>query len=398
MGKALRILIADDSRVMRKIFRTLLVAIEIPDEEIFEASDGTDALRSLNEIRPEVDLVIADWDLPGLDGPAFHRHLRGGPFPKPVLFCVARDQRLPSMGGLPGADFIERPFRDEDAQDKVRRLGAEVKARRMQEGSDVLKRVVSSIEVDLPFLIRLPTRLIEEFLRLSARAKHPTGTPLLQPDEIVDSLHVITSGQVELFEGDGKVVQTCMDGDCFGEFSFMLNQPSKVGARSKTPVEVASLSRTALGELVRRHPSMADYLSTLMARRWKSKGTTRITRAEGELMGSIESMPFADVIQLLHVTQKTGVLGLRDGDLSGGLYFRGGEVSHAWVGEQKGEEAFYKMATWKKARFGFNGVARKEEQSIEQPTMTLLMEAMRRLDEEGGKPPSSAVNPLDAIE
>jgi CRP-like cAMP-binding protein len=381
---------------MRKIFRTLLIGMEIPDEEIFEASDGSDALRALNEIRPEIDLVIADWELPGLDGHAFHRQLRGVPSPKPVLFCIGREQRTPAMVALPGADFIERPFRDETAQDKVRRLGAEVKARRLQEGSDVLKQVVSSIEVDLPFLIRLPTRLIEEFLRLSTKAKHPAGTTLLRPDEIVDSLHVLTSGQVELFEGTGKVVQTCMDGDCFGEFSFMLNQPSKVGAKSKTPVEVASLSRTALGELVRRHPSMADYLSTLMARRWKSKGTTRITRAEGELMGSLESMPFADVIQLLHVTQKTGVLGLRDGDLSGGLYFRGGEVSHAWVGQVKGEEAFYQMATWKKARFGFNGIARREEeQSIEQPTMTLLMEAMRRMDEDGGKPPASPKNPFD---
>jgi two-component system chemotaxis response regulator CheY len=395
----MRVLIADDSRVMRKIFRGALEAMKIPEHDVLEAADGAEAVRVLAETRPEFDLVIADWDLAGMDGIAFHRHLRGSHMETPILYCIGRDQRIPSMNQLRGAEFIERPFRDEVFQEVVRRLGADVKAKRTQAGSDVLRSVVSAAEVELPFLIRLPTRMIEEFLKLSVRERHPAGKELFAHDDIVDFLHVLTSGQVELVEANGKVVQTCMDGDCFGEFSFMLNQPSRVGARAKTPIEVASLSRSALGELVRRHPSMADYLSTLMARRWKKTGTTRITRGENELMGSLQSMPFADVVQLLHVTQKTGVLGLREGDESGGMYFQGGEVTHAWVGELKGEEAFYKMSAWTKARFGFNSVPRKEPQTVEQPTMTLLMEAMRRLDEAAGKTaPPPAGNPLDTIE
>ncbi|HLF94558.1 MAG TPA: DUF4388 domain-containing protein [Planctomycetota bacterium] len=391
MSASLRVLIADDSRVMRKIFRGILEAMGISERDIFEVADGAEAMRLLAENRPEVDLVIADWELPGLEGPAFLKHIRGRSPHKevPLLFCLGHGQRVVGTPDLEGTEFIERPFKDETVQEKVRRLGDKVRARRLKEGSDVLKAVVSTAEVELPFLIRLPARVIEEFLKLSSRAKHPEGTALFQPGEGVDSLHVLTAGQVELFEADGKVVQTCQDGDCFGEFSFMLNQPSRVGARTKTPVEVASLSRAALGELVRRHPSMADYLSTLLGRRWKKHGTTRITRAEHELMGNLESMPFGDVIQLLNVTQKTGVLGLRSGELSGGIYFQGGEIVHAWVGELKGEEAFFQLSAWKKARFGFNSVPRKEPHSIEQPTMTLLMEAMRRLDEAGraGPPP-----------
>ncbi len=377
----MRVLIADDSRVMRKIFRYALEAMGHLDSDVFEAADGDEAAATLARTRPEMDLVIADWDLPGMAGPAFLSHLRGGAFSKqiPVLFCVGRDQRV-SEEGTEGTEFIERPFTDEVLQDKVRRLEGTVQARRTKEGAEVLRTVVSAADADLPFLIRLPSRLIEEFLRLSTRLRHPAGTPLLKPGEVVESLHVLTSGEADLLEAD-KVVQTCHEGDCFGELSFILNQPSRVSGRARTPVEVASLSRSGLGELVRRHPTMADYLSTLMARRWKKAGTTRITRNESELMGNLESMPFADVIQLLHVTQKTGVLGLRNGSLSGGIYFRGGEVVHAWTGELKGEEAFYRLATWKKARFGFNTVPREEPHTVEQPTMTLLMEAMRRLDE-----------------
>jgi CheY-like chemotaxis protein len=387
----MRVLVADDSRVMRKIFRGLLEGMGIPETDILEAADGPEVLRLLADTRPELDLVIADWDLEGLDGPSFLKQLRRGGTAgeMPVLFCLAHGQRVVGAAGLAGTDFIERPFRDEAVQEKVRRLGAEIRARRRKEGSELLRKVVSTAEVELPFLIRLPTRLIEEFLRLATRAKHPGGTVLLKPGEVVEQLHVLTAGQVELFEEDGKIVQVCHDGDCFGEFSFMLNQPSRVGARATTSAEVASLSRSLLGELVRRHPSMADYLSTLMARRWKKTGTTRITRAESELMGSLESMPFADVIQLLHVTQKTGVLTLREGSSSGGVLFRGGEVVHAWAEDLKGEDAFYRLSWWKKARFGFSTATRQEGQTVEQPTMTLLMEAMRRLDEGGGSTPAA---------
>jgi CheY-like chemotaxis protein len=376
----MRILVADDSRVMRKIYRGVLEGMGYPEGDVLEAADGTEAVRALAESRPEVDLVIADWDLPGLEGPSFLELLRGGTARKrtAVIFVIGRDQRGTT---IEGADFIERPFRDEQLQEKLKGIAAEVNARKTKESADLLRTVVSSAEVELPFLIRLPSRLIEEFLGLSKRAKHPPGKELVRPDEVVESLHVLTAGEVELTGEGGKVEQTCMEGDCFCELSFMLNQPSKVGARAKTPIEVASLSRVALGELLRRHPTMADYLSTLMARRWKKTGTTRITRRESDLMGSLESMPFSDVVQLLNVTQKTGVLGFREGGLAGGIYFTGGEVTHAWLGELQGEEAFFKLATLKKARFGFNARARKEPQTVEQPTMTLLMEAMRRLDE-----------------
>ena len=92
-------------------------------------------------------------------------------------------------------------------------------------------------------------------------------------------------------------------------------------------------------------------------------------------------MPFSNVVQLLNVTQKSGALNLKEGSLSGGLYFREGAVVHAWTGEMKGEAAFYHLAAWKKARFQFKSVPLQEPATITQSTMMLLMEAMRRLDE-----------------
>ena len=74
----MRVLIADHSKVMRKIFRSLLAAMKVAEDDLFEAADGSEATVILAQTRPSIDFVISDWDLPGLDGPSFHRQLRAG--------------------------------------------------------------------------------------------------------------------------------------------------------------------------------------------------------------------------------------------------------------------------------------------------------------------------------
>ena len=50
------------------------------------------------------------------------------------------------------------------------------------------------------------------------------------------------------------------------------------------------------------------------------------------------------------------------------------------VGDQTGDNAFYTVATWRSASFAFLSSPLKGK-NITTPTMPLLMEAMRRVDE-----------------
>ena len=81
-----RVLIADDKATSRELIRTVL---ETLGYQIFEASDGIEALRVAREHSP--DLVVLDIHMPGVDGFGVLRELRGEPrFAKvPIMALTA---------------------------------------------------------------------------------------------------------------------------------------------------------------------------------------------------------------------------------------------------------------------------------------------------------------------
>jgi CheY-like chemotaxis protein len=78
--RALKVLVVDDEHYSRKVIHTLLVAIGVG--EILEASDGIKGLEAIRKHAP--DIVIVDWEMPGLNGTDFTRVVRSpGSFPYP---------------------------------------------------------------------------------------------------------------------------------------------------------------------------------------------------------------------------------------------------------------------------------------------------------------------------
>ena len=62
----MKILIADDSRVMRQIVIRTLRQAGYDDHDIVEAEDGADALAKVGSESP--DLILSDWNMPNMIG------------------------------------------------------------------------------------------------------------------------------------------------------------------------------------------------------------------------------------------------------------------------------------------------------------------------------------------
>ena len=116
-------LIADDSRVVRKLARLLL---ENLDFECSEVDDGQQAFDACLKSLP--DVVLLDWNMPVMDGIEFTRKLRalpGGAAPK-IIFCtVFNDTPHIEEALAAGADeYIMKPFDNDIVISKFQQAGA----------------------------------------------------------------------------------------------------------------------------------------------------------------------------------------------------------------------------------------------------------------------------------
>jgi two-component system chemotaxis response regulator CheB len=89
-GRKTRILIADDSAVMRSLLRSIICA-DAGLEVGGTAADGGSALSAIETLRP--DLVLLDVEMPVMDGLVTLRKLRARGHKMPVIMCSSLTQR-----------------------------------------------------------------------------------------------------------------------------------------------------------------------------------------------------------------------------------------------------------------------------------------------------------------
>lgn len=99
------------------------------------------------------------------------------------------------------------------------------------------------------------------------------------------------------------------------------------------------------------------------------------------IRGSLSEMALPDVVQVLGNGRKSGKLAVRSKGGSGEIHFREGQVWDAIQGVERGEEAFYALMRVGDGEFSLDPAQVPSARLIEAPTETLLLEAMRRIDE-----------------
>ncbi|MHC4090568.1 MAG: response regulator transcription factor [Planctomycetota bacterium] len=137
-----RILIAEDEPDMLMGLRDNL---QFEGYEVLEARDGEQAVRMVQEQRP--DLMLLDIMMPKLDGLEVCRQIRQGGFTLPVLMLTAKTQEVDIVRGLEAGadDYVAKPF-------GVRELLARIKVALRRTGiSPTMSKVmhIGDAEVDL---------------------------------------------------------------------------------------------------------------------------------------------------------------------------------------------------------------------------------------------------------
>ena len=129
---SLNILIVDDSGVVRTIITKILHLAGLPIGEVYEAGNGREGLEVLE--KRWIDLVLADINMPVMDGEEMIEHMRANPdwadLPLVVISTEGSRTRIERLQQK-GAKFIHKPFTPETIREvvtEILRIGHEQQA------------------------------------------------------------------------------------------------------------------------------------------------------------------------------------------------------------------------------------------------------------------------------
>ena len=116
-------LVVDDSKVIRKVARHILEALNFNVEE---AGDGREALDRC-QAGDVPDVILLDWNMPVMSGMEFLRSLSGSDIvnrPK-VVFCTTENDVAHIRAAIDaGADeYMMKPFDRETLESKLQLVG-----------------------------------------------------------------------------------------------------------------------------------------------------------------------------------------------------------------------------------------------------------------------------------
>lgn len=109
----MRVLIVDDSSVMRKIVARGLRQAGFKIDDIAEASDGQEALTMINS--NNYQLILSDWNMPNMDGLTFVKELRKSDDTPVVMITTEGGEAKVAEAMQNGANgHIKKPFTPDD--------------------------------------------------------------------------------------------------------------------------------------------------------------------------------------------------------------------------------------------------------------------------------------------
>jgi two-component system OmpR family response regulator len=177
-GTPIRVLVVDDEPSLAELLASVL---RYEGWEIQTASDGSSAVRTAREFRP--DAVVLDIMLPDFDGLEVLRRVRAELPHVCVLFLTARDAVEDRVAGITagGDDYVTKPFSLEEVLARLRGLlrragitrarsdtglvvgdlAMDEEAREVRRGGDLIELTATEFEL-LRFLMRNPRRVLSK--------------------------------------------------------------------------------------------------------------------------------------------------------------------------------------------------------------------------------------------
>ena len=115
----MKILLVDDSRTMRNIWKK--VVANINNTEVVEASDGLEALKAIEANGTPFDLMLVDWNMPNMDGFTLIQKVRETDKTTPIIMVTTEAEKPRIIEALKAGvnNYVVKPFTPDTLLNKI---------------------------------------------------------------------------------------------------------------------------------------------------------------------------------------------------------------------------------------------------------------------------------------
>lgn len=259
--------------------------------------------------------------------------------------------------------------------------------RRMSDGDT--DKSVAQLKT-IPIFQPLSAKALERVLEMLRLEHYPKGSTVIEKGEVGTAFYIVFRGVVEVLglsdRGKTGVITRLKERDCFGEMSLLTGAPISASIRAADEVALLVMEKADFETMCRENPVLAQLFTALLASRLGNV-TGRLAEEEAKAFnGKLSVISLVEVVQSLSDGTRSGTLTIRRADEEservGRIGFRDGRIHTINLGDLVGEEAFYEMLHWAEGEFWLEPNEVPGADLIRRDVMTLLLEGMRRIDEE----------------
>jgi len=124
----MKILLVDDSKTMRNIWKKVVSTFE-PDAEIFEAGDGLEGLAVFSE-QANIDLALVDWNMPNMNGLEMVTKVRETHKDTVIIMCTTEAEKPRIIEAIKAGinNYVIKPFTPDAFKEKIQETMAKANA------------------------------------------------------------------------------------------------------------------------------------------------------------------------------------------------------------------------------------------------------------------------------
>ena len=210
----------------------------------------------------------------------------------------------------------------------------------------------------------------------------PGGTTLISKGDSSPQFYLILSGEVEVSDGSLHIA-TLGGGDICGEMSFFGGGEAGADVRATQETLALCISTEAFSKLLRDIPELQFFMAQTLAKRLRLANAGNLGALGAGMCGWLNEIPPSELLQVLHMNRKTGVLDLEFPKERATVFFREGDLVGVRYGEKTDREALIALLQEKEGRYSYTAGLPPEK--LEAPEigdfMILLMEGVTYIDE-----------------